>query len=198
GRINFQQIVVNTNAPVRAQFDSRSQAYTFELPYLFFISKQGEVSRYSLNPPRIEGRYRNAPEVTDVWDCKHVIADDVTYQFLICRTRTESVGRARASRLPFGASAYFILSDGKEASSSVRLVFGDDDVTSPPPSDRAAARPTDADPAPPATGGRRPFPDDPDPITSKEGWQVPGAAQKLADVGKDEFRLRFSAQTWAG
>src|SRR5438128_8995167 len=34
-RIRLEEVAVNTNVPVRASFDSQTQAYTFDLPYLF-------------------------------------------------------------------------------------------------------------------------------------------------------------------
>ena len=188
GRIPFEQIALNVNKTVSAAFDSRTQAYTFDLPYLFLISRQGDLSVYSLYPPRLADRYRYATEVTDRWDCKSVKADDVTYRFLICRTRTISLESGARSRLPFGASAYIILSDGKEASSSVKLVFADD---------ARGPEPAAANDAPDGAGGR-PVADDPATAPSREGWQIPRAEAKAADVGNDEFRIRFSPQTWAG
>src|SRR5262244_3065912 len=38
-RIDFDEIAVNVNPPVRAGFDPQAEAYTFELPYLFLISE---------------------------------------------------------------------------------------------------------------------------------------------------------------
>src|SRR6266571_2533837 len=126
-RIRLEEVAVNTNAPVRASFDSQTQAYTFDLPYLFLISEQDHERLYSLDAPRLLDRYKYATDVIDHWDCKSVAAENVTYQFLICRTTTlprNPVERSQG-RVAFGSSAYFILSDGKEASSSVKLTFND-------------------------------------------------------------------------
>src|SRR5947207_3269220 len=50
GKIGFKQIAVNTNAPVSAIYQPRTQAYTFDLPYLFLMSRQGAETIYSLYP----------------------------------------------------------------------------------------------------------------------------------------------------
>jgi hypothetical protein len=47
----------------------------------------------------------------------------VTYQFLICRNAVIPVESHQEKNRTFGAVAYTILSDGKEASSSVKLTF---------------------------------------------------------------------------
>src|SRR5262249_39533509 len=176
GRIGLDEIDVNVNSPVRASFDTQTQAYTFDLPYLFLVSRQDDESLYSLTPPRLADRDRYATDVIDHWDCKSVTAENVTYQFLICRTTTQARNPAarNAGRAAFGASAYFILSDGKEASSNVRLSFTDDndkehrvEDTSTAPADVAAA---------PAK------------------WEAPDADEKLLDVLRDEFRIRFNPQ----
>src|SRR5215470_6783850 len=128
GRIALDEVEVNVNAPVRASYDLSTKAYTFDLPFLFLVGQQDNQDIYSLDPPRIVGRDRYAPDVTDHWDCKSVVAENVTYQFLICRTTTmprSRYNRNQSFSAPFGASAYFILSDGKEAASSVTLSFGD-------------------------------------------------------------------------
>lgn len=54
--------------------------------------------------------------------------DEVTYQFLICLTRLvfREAGVTTAAGAPLGTSAFSILSDGKEALSSVKLTFSDD------------------------------------------------------------------------
>ena len=85
-RIGLDEVEVNLNAPVRAVYDSQTQAYSFDLPYLFLVSQQDNENIYSLDPPRLAERYLYATDVIDHWDCKSVTADNVTYQFLICRT----------------------------------------------------------------------------------------------------------------
>src|SRR5262249_35599496 len=59
-RISLDEVAVNTNAPVRVGFDSQTQAYSFDLPYLFLISQTNNESLYSLQPPRLAERYRYA------------------------------------------------------------------------------------------------------------------------------------------
>src|SRR5262249_2335323 len=62
GRVAFDEIAVNVNAPVRAAYDSQSEAYSFDLPYLFLISQENNESLYSLDPPRLAERYRYATD----------------------------------------------------------------------------------------------------------------------------------------
>src|SRR5215475_14464629 len=185
-RTELDDVAVNTNAPVRAVFDSETQAYRFDLPYLFLVSRQDEENIYSLNPPVLADRHRYATDVINHWDCKSVTAENVTYQFLICRTTTlpRILAQRRQSQTVFGASAYFILSDGKEASSSVKLTFDDADNAKHTVEDAGARNLlTDTD-----------SPDRHD----SAAWEVPDPDEKLLDVTRDEFRIRFSPQTWMG
>jgi hypothetical protein len=180
-RIALDQVEVNVNAPVRASFDTKTQAYTFDLPYLFLVGEQDNQRIYSLEPPRLLGRDRYATEAIDHWDCKSVTADAVTYQFLICRTTTvarEAALRNQSRGATFGASAYFILSDGKEASSSVKLSFTDDNNT----------KVEDQSPA------ANPAAVDQGPVV----WEAPDSEERLSDVLRDEFRMRFAPQSWTG
>jgi hypothetical protein len=180
-RIQFDQIAVNTNAPVSASFDAQTQAYRFELPYLFLVRHQDDGNIYSLDPPTLLERRQYATDVIDHWDCKSVTAENVTYQFLLCRTTTlprNPIERNRG-RAAFGASAYFILSDGKEASSSVRLTFDDSDNTKHTIED-VSTPPTIDDARLPAA------------------WESPDPDEKILDVVRDEFRIRFAPQTWNG
>src|SRR5690242_847830 len=39
-RIPLEDVEVNVNAPVRASFTTGTQAYSFDLPYLFLVSRQ--------------------------------------------------------------------------------------------------------------------------------------------------------------
>jgi hypothetical protein len=189
GKIPLDQVDINVNAPVSAVFDGETQAYTFELPYLFLTERRSNGNVYSLVAPRLEDSY--ATDVTDRWECKVVKSNDVTYRFLICHTTTvprSMAARNRNRQLAFGASAYFILSDGLEAETSVHLSFGD------------AGRGTGTQAATsslPSVPGR--------PVLRRTGstknagsWQLPDVHSKLVDVGKGEFRLRFSSQTWTG
>src|SRR5437867_10157898 len=50
-RIGFEEIAVNDNAAVRAAFDAQSQAYSFDLPYLFLARKQDNASICAWNGP---------------------------------------------------------------------------------------------------------------------------------------------------
>jgi hypothetical protein len=175
GRIGLDAVDVNVNAPVRTSFDSQTQAYIFDLPYLFLVSRQDDESLYSLEPPRLAERDRYATDVIDHWECKSVTAENVTYQFLICRTTTQPRNSAArsAARAAFGASAYFILSDGKEASSNVKLSFTDDN-------DKEVVD----------TSTKAEVPETP------AAWEAPDADEKLLDVLRDEFRIHFNPQAW--
>jgi hypothetical protein len=184
GRIKFKDIDVNVNAPVTASFDSQTRAYTFDLPYLFRDNDQNGERLYSLYPRRLSDRY--ATEVTNRWECKAVTADDVTYQFLICNTtlvdRSYGGQRGQGRGSSFGSSAYSILSDGREASSSVTLSFGD---TSEPAN------------APPKPRPPEPARDNP-PAAAARTWKSAASPARLNDIGQSEFRLRFKPETWKG
>jgi hypothetical protein len=191
GRTRLRDIDVNVNAPVSATFDSQTQAYTFDLPYLFRVSGKDGNEVYSLQPRHQSDTY--APDVTNRWQCKAVAADDVTYQFLICRANLlprNAAGGIRSQNPSFGSSAYSILSDGKEASSSVKLSFGDN------------TDPNIEPPVPPArstTGSRSaPAPDEPPAVVADRLWKRAPASSKLSSVGEGEFRLRFNQGTWKG
>ena len=183
GRIGLEEVDVNVNAPVRASFDAQTNAYTFDLPYLFLISQQDDERLYSLAPPRLVDRDKYATDVIDHWECKSVTAENVTYQFLLCRTSTvpRNASARNQVRAAFGASAFFILSDGKEASSNVKLTFGDstteqhnvEDLSPPAELNRTLSDGNDRGP-----------------------WDVPEPDERLADIQRDEFRIRFAAQAW--
>jgi hypothetical protein len=182
GRIPFKNIGVNVNAAVTANFDSQSQAYTFDLPYLFRRSDNNGHSVYSLFPNRATDSY--ATDVTNRWRCKAVAAEDVTYQFLICQAdlvpRGPSAG-VRNESDSFGSAAYSILSDGKEASASVKLSFGDSaESKDQPVKSERVERPPEQPPAPGRT------------------WRQAASSAKLSDLGQGEFRLRFNAAVWKG
>jgi hypothetical protein len=177
GEIPLENVEVNVNAPVSASYDPSTKAYTWELPYLFLIKRENNESVYSLDPPRLVGRDRYATDVFDRWECKSLNDDAVTYQFLICRSTT---GR-RDSRLraapSFGSSSYMILSDGKEASTSVKLTFSEAaDATRPVPD---AAVPDVAD-------GTAPL-----------QWQSPDSDEHVMDLARNEIRILFPIQLWS-
>src|SRR5262245_21278463 len=98
---------------------------------------------------------------------------------MICETATLTrvPRRGNVREQTFGAYAYFILSDGKEAATSIILSFGNSGSDENVP---AAAEPNRAD----------------DPL-SRDAWQAPGAAVTIAEAGKGEFRLRFNSQAWS-
>lgn len=178
-RIRLDEIEINVNAPIRASFDVPSNSYTFDLPYLFLVSRNDNERLYSLAPPRLTDRDRYATDVIDHWACKSVTAENVTYQFLICRTTTlpRNLAERNRGRASFGASAYFILSDGKEGSSNVRLSFGDADDKDRNILDESVKVPE---------------------TTPLLDWATPDPDEKILDVARDEFRIRFNPETWAG
>jgi len=189
GRIGMDQIDINVNDPVNAAFDPRTQAYVFELPFLFLTGHRAGGNVYSLIAPNVNASY--ASDVTSRWECKAVKSNDVTYRFLICRTATlarKAPMRNQGRDLAFGASAFFILSDGMEARTSVSLSFGD------------AGHPVAKDPetASPVPGRPRLSKTNPETAAPAAGWQIPGISSKLVDLEKSEIRLRFSPQTWTG
>jgi hypothetical protein len=143
--IDLEKVDVNVNAPVNVAFDPRSLAYRFELPYLFLSGQRSSMKLYSLDAPTVNDRY--ASDVTSGWDCKAVKSSDVTYRFLICRTATlpRTLDRNERWSKAFGASAYFILSDGVETHTSVNLSFGTAGI--PPEAPRETPAPASAPPA---------------------------------------------------
>ncbi len=188
-KIDLDQVDVNVNDPVSVVFDQKTLAYTFDLPYMFLVGRQGAVNIYSFIAPRREDAY--ARDVTSHWDCKSITSSDLTYKFLICRTAT--VPRGPASRrenleLSFGASAFFILSDGMEAKTSVNLSFGD---SSRPATDAPAAA-KDDEPAP------RAAPTVPAVTKPPATWQKLQPGATFADIRNGEYRLHFSPQAWTG
>jgi len=182
GKIELGEVAVNVNAPVSAFFDPRSQKYGFELPYLFLINRNEDGSIYSLNPPHMLDRTKYATDVTDHWECKSVIAEAVTYQFLICRSTTmpRSIALRNQNRVPsFGASAYFILSDGREAISNVKLTFNDASESKHTIEDTSAATPPEVALAP-------------------GPWQAPDSDERIVAFSRDQFRIRFVPESWTG
>lgn len=127
-RIDLDKVDVTVNDPVPAVFSSRTSAYTFDLPYLFKTGREGTMNLYSFIAPDRNAAY--STEVASRWECKSVSSSDVTYRFLICRANTLPLGLRKNERWEpsFGASAYFILSDGMEAHASVKLSFDDPDT----------------------------------------------------------------------
>jgi len=121
--IKLEDVDITVNDPVKASLNPKTMAYTFDLPYLFQTEQRGTLRTYSFNAPNRNSSY--APEVTSHWECKLVSSEDVTFRFLICRTATIPRGpAARNTKYEpyFGASAFFILSDGMEAQTKVRVL----------------------------------------------------------------------------
>jgi len=79
----------------------------------------------------------------------------------------------------FGASAFFILSDGREASSSVTLSFNDAEDSEHTVPDVSAPVISD-EPEPPQT------------------WQLPDSDERIAHFQREEFRIRFPEDRWSG
>lgn len=151
-RIDFDQVDITVNDPVEAVLDPKTMAYTFELPYLF-LTEKGPKQIYSFIAPHRASTY--AGDVTSRWECKTVSSKDVTYRFLICRVETvpqKKLAHNERWTPAFGSSAFFILSDGTEAQSSVNLTFGD---AIPPSSDASA--PKEAEPDPAGAAPKRPI-----------------------------------------
>jgi hypothetical protein len=125
-RIELDQVEVTENDPVNASLNRRTMAYTFELPYLF-LNSTGSRNTYSFIAPDRDAAY--AKDVTSRWECKAIFSKEVTYRFLICRVsmgpQKGAISRNQKWEPSFGSSAFFILSDGMEARSSINLTFGD-------------------------------------------------------------------------
>ncbi len=121
GKIQFSQIVIKSNPPVGVTFDQFTNAYTFQLPYLYIRSQNAAATLYTLIPPQTNSKQVKA--VSEEFRCKALSDPELTYRFLLCRTRLSDSG-LRSARQPLGNAAYYILSDGKEASATVKLMFG--------------------------------------------------------------------------
>ena len=97
----------------------------------------------------------------------------------MCRTRLidHDIPEARrTTNQSAGNSAYYILSDGKEAHSTVKLVFGDVDGDAPNDATKETVPP--------------------DAASSSVGWRAAVPTTKLQDVGDEEFRLAFDSDSW--
>ena len=125
-KIDQNKMDITVNDPAIALLNHQTMAYTFDLPYMFFTGERGSLRTYSFNAPNRNSAY--ATEVSDRWECKMVSSKDVTYRFLICRTTMVprgSAGRNRKFEASFGSAAFYILSDGMEAQTSVKVLSGD-------------------------------------------------------------------------
>jgi len=145
-RIDLDEVDITVNDPVDAVMNTRTMAYTFDLPYLF-LSELNPRRVYSFSAPDRKSAYAN--EVSSHWECKAVSSRDVTYRFLICRVATvprKALKRGETWEPSFGSSAFFILSDGTEARASVNLTFGDPAQPSDQPEKSAEPEPSTSTP----------------------------------------------------
>jgi hypothetical protein len=155
--IRLNEVDITVNDPVNASLNPSTMAYTFELPYLFLKERKGTRDIYSFIAPDRNASY--APDVSSRWECKMVASRDVTYRFLICRTATvprRIAARNRKEEPSFGSSAFFILSDGMEAQTSVKVLSGDGTNPGEKPAEATTA------PSPPAR-----------PILKRDGNTIP-------------------------
>ena len=122
GAVILAEAPVKVNPPVSASFSIYTKAYTFDLPYLFSGRDENGRSIYTFSPRRLSDRYLT--HVISHWECKAVAEEYLTYQFLVCHTQlfghepTDIKPDRQTFTASYGGSAYFILSNGKEASSS--------------------------------------------------------------------------------
>jgi hypothetical protein len=119
---------LRNNNPVNASFDRSSGAYVFQLPYLYARETVGAGVIYTLIPPLASSIPNRA--LAEEFRCKALNDPELTYRFLLCRARIvnrdENIQRQVERRgQATGSAAYYILSDGKEATSQVKLKFGD-------------------------------------------------------------------------
>ena len=187
GRIPFSQIIINDNDPVGVTFDRSTGAYTFQLPYVYSERKNGTDIVYTLTPPRKTSNPE--PGIAIEFRCKALSDADLTYRFLLCRSHVvDRYTRSQESTVKptRGSAAYYILSDGKEASSTVKLDFG-----------------ADVDPATNETDSvlnkaeNQPKVDQL-PKVPESNWQPAPSDARLTYIADDEFRLIFNPQTWNG
>jgi hypothetical protein len=124
-KIELDQVEVRINDPANAGLNRRTRALVFDLPYLFLDPLINYRKVYTLYPPDHDTAY--AKEEFSRWECKTVAAADVTYRFLICRVsmvpRKNMLPRGTKWERVFGSSACYILSDGMEAKSSIKITF---------------------------------------------------------------------------
>ena len=193
GKIPFSKVVINDNDAVSVTFDRTTGAYTFRLPYVYSERQNGTDSVYTLTPPRKTSNPE--PGVAIEFRCKALSDADLTYRFLLCRSRVvnqDNRYQEQTARSSLGSSAYYILSDGKEASSTVQLDFGDNrDSTASDAGSGSNSKPysdkgEDQQRVPPVAK------------PPENAWQPAPADARLTTIADDEFRVRFNPQTWAG
>jgi hypothetical protein len=179
GTIPISKVAVRDNPPVSVFFDKSTNSYTFQLPFLYAEGASRAETTYTLMPPTAASK----PEagLADEFRCKAVSDADLTYRFLLCRTALVNLNAPTNSkqRIPDSPNswAYYIFSDGREASSSVNLLF-----------ENAPQVPKTATPEPDLSPAVR---------NADEIWNAVPPQSGLVDVGNGEFRLRFDPATWA-
>jgi hypothetical protein len=115
GKIASSEIVIRHNEPVRVSLDPKTDAYNFQLPYLYIEGHTAYSISYTLNPPLATSKPEKA--VAEDFLCKALSDPALRYRFLLCRTRLFAGNQYLRN------AGYYILSDGKEASSNVNLRF---------------------------------------------------------------------------
>jgi hypothetical protein len=138
--IELNKLDIAVNDPVNAALNSKTMAYTFDLPYLF-RADSGPRRLYTFVAPDADSTY--ATDVKSHWECKAVSSKDVTYRFMICRVSTvpQRIDRNQTWQPSFGSSAFFILSDGMEAQTSVNMTFGNETGAAKPEEPEPGASP---------------------------------------------------------
>ena len=187
GIIPQSEIVMTNNPPARARFNSADEAYVFEVSYVYLDNKPGPTPLYTLTPPLTTSKPVAGLGIE--FRCKTASDADPSFLFLLCYTEMvdHKVPAPRpGSKPPLGNSAYYILSDGKEAGSTIKLVFGTAGGDAPAPQPDTAK---DAE-APKAEAPKESA------RSTESAWQQPGPTASLMDAGDLEFRLRFDPQSW--
>src|SRR5262245_4966767 len=176
GTIPLSKVAVRDNPPVSVLFDRSTDSYTFQLPFLYAEVASRAETTYTLTPPTAASR----PEakLAAEFRCRAISDADLTYRFLLCRINLNAANFQQ--RIPDSPSswAYYILSDGREASSTVNLSF-----------ENAPPVPTTAEPERETSLQSR---------NTDDVWDAVPSQSRLVDVGNAEFRLRFDPATWTG
>jgi hypothetical protein len=176
GAIPFSKVAVRDNAPVSVLFDRPTNSYTFQLPFLYAEGKTRAETTYTFTPPTAGSRAEVG--FAAEFRCKAINADDLTYRYLLCRTAFVNLNAANPKeRIPNspGSWAYYIFSDGREASSTVNLSFTDTPQV-----------PKTPEPQPDVTPAQN----------AAAAWETVPPQSRLVDVGDREFRLRFDPAIW--
>jgi hypothetical protein len=177
GSIPFSKVVLRDNPPVSVFFDRPTNSYTFQLPFLYAEGATRAETTYTFTPPTAGSRVEVG--LAAEFRCKAINDVDLTYRFLLCRTAFVNLNAANPKeRIPNTPNswAYYIFSDGREASSTVNLSFKEMPTVPKPP---------------------EPQSDAPTPAHSADvQWEAVQPQSRLIDVGDREFRLRFDPATW--